>query len=189
VLVGINLLREGLDLPEVALVGILDADKEGYLRSERSLIQTAGRAARHLHGRVILYADKITTAIRRLLDVTAYRRQKQQAHNLAHGITPRSVIRPMQESLRAYSAEEDAPSLVAESTHASDISTLIAELEAEMAAAAKKLHYEKAALLRDQILELRSQLPRSFDDASPAAKSSKTQPPSSSRPYKKSRRK
>jgi excinuclease ABC subunit B len=156
VLVGINLLREGLDLPEVALVGILDADKEGYLRSERSLIQTAGRAARHLHGRVILYADKITPSIQKLIDVTRYRREKQSAHNIAHGITPRPVRRALQESLRTYSPEDDRPALVAESPH--DIPALIKELETEMAAAAKKLHYEKAALLRDQIFELRAQL-------------------------------
>ncbi|MCS7063705.1 MAG: excinuclease ABC subunit UvrB [Methylacidiphilales bacterium] len=159
VLVGINLLREGLDLPEVALVGILDADKEGYLRSERSLIQTAGRAARHLQGRVILYADKMTPAIRRLIEVTAYRREKQAAYNAAHGVKPRAVRRTIEESLRTYSgSEEEAVAVVGEPDGPRDLEKLIAELEAEMKAAAKKLLYEKAALIRDQILELRAQM-------------------------------
>jgi len=102
VLVGINLLREGLDLPEVSLVAILDADKEGFLRSETSLIQTAGRAARHLNGEVILYADTRTKSIQRFLAVTEYRRQKQLAYNIEHNITPRSVSRAVEESLSTY---------------------------------------------------------------------------------------
>ncbi len=107
VLVGINLLREGLDLPEVSLVAILDADKEGFLRSETSLIQTAGRAARHLHGEVILYADVMTDSIKRFLAVTEYRRQRQLAYNREHNITPRSVSRAVEESLATYESNRE----------------------------------------------------------------------------------
>jgi excinuclease ABC subunit B len=155
VLVGINLLREGLDLPEVALVAILDADKEGFLRSETSLIQTAGRAARHEKGRVIFYADKLTDSIKRTIEITNYRRAKQIAHNEAHGITPRSTKRSAQASLHTYdgSGERDEP-VVAESID--DVAAVIAELEDEMAEAAEKLEFERAALLRDQINTLKS---------------------------------
>jgi excinuclease ABC subunit B len=156
VLIGINLLREGLDLPEVALVAILDADKEGFLRSETSLIQTAGRAARHEKGRVIFYADKITESIRRTMEVVKYRREKQLAYNIEHGITPRSVIRSAQSSLHVYDGSGDRPeeTMVAES--ADDVAAVIAELEDEMAESAGKLEFERAALLRDQIKTLRS---------------------------------
>jgi len=159
VLIGINLLREGLDLPEVALVAVLDADKEGFLRSKTSLIQTAGRAARHEKGRVIFYADKITDSIQATLDVTAYRREKQIAYNLEHGITPRSVKRSAQGSLRVYDgsgrdAEEDV-SAVAEGGE-EDVAAVIAELEEEMTSASARLEFERAALLRDQILALKS---------------------------------
>jgi excinuclease ABC subunit B len=155
VLVGINLLREGLDLPEVALVAILDADKEGFLRSETSLTQTAGRAARHEKGRVIFYADKLTDSIKRTIDVTKHRRAKQMAHNEAHGITPRSVKRRAQASLHTYdgSGERDEPA-VAENVD--DVAAVIAELEDEMAEAAAKLEFERAAVLRDQIHTLKS---------------------------------
>jgi excinuclease ABC subunit B len=155
VLVGINLLREGLDLPEVALVAILDADKEGFLRSETSLVQTAGRAARHEKGRVIFYADKLTDSIKRTIEITNYRRAKQIAHNEAHGITPRSTKRSAQASLHTYdgSGERDEPA-VAESVD--DVAAVIAELEDEMAEAAGKLEFERAALLRDQINTLKS---------------------------------
>ncbi len=156
VLIGINLLREGLDLPEVALVAILDADKEGFLRSETSLIQTAGRAARHEAGRVIFYADTITESIRRTLEVTRYRREKQMAYNLEHGITPRSVKRTAQASLHVYDGtgkEED--SAVAESSP-DDVAAVISELEDEMRDAAGRLEFERAAVLRDQIEALRS---------------------------------
>ena len=155
VLVGINLLREGLDLPEVALVAILDADKEGFLRSETSLIQTAGRAARHEKGRVIFYADKLTDSIKRTIEITNYRRAKQIAHNEAHGITPRSTKRSAQASLHTYdgSGERDEPA-VAENIN--DVAAVIAELEDEMAEAAGKLEFERAALLRDQINTLKS---------------------------------
>ena len=156
VLIGINLLREGLDLPEVALVAILDADKEGFLRSETSLMQTAGRAARHEHGRVIFYADVITNSIRRTMDEVKRRREKQLAYNLAHGITPRSVRRLAQSSLHTYDGtgrEQDAA--VAEPSP-DDVAAVIAELEDEMQEAANKLEFERAALLRDQINALKA---------------------------------
>jgi len=155
VLVGINLLREGLDLPEVALVAVLDADKEGFLRSATSLMQTAGRAARHERGRVIFYADKITDSIKRTMDVVTRRREKQVAYNNEHGITPRSVKRGVQASLHTYDGTgRDDPAAVAES--ADDVAAVIAELEEEMQEAANKLEFERAALLRDQINALKS---------------------------------
>ncbi len=156
VLIGINLLREGLDLPEVALVAILDADKEGFLRSETSLIQTAGRAARHEKGRVIFYADNLTESIRRTVEIVKYRREKQLAYNTEHGITPRSVIRAAQASLHVYdgSGEEGAEMAVAEGVD--DVAAVIAELENEMTEAAGRLEFERAAILRDQINALKS---------------------------------
>ncbi|HEX5397869.1 MAG TPA: excinuclease ABC subunit UvrB, partial [Verrucomicrobiae bacterium] len=156
VLVGINLLREGLDLPEVSLVAILDADKEGFLRSETSLIQTAGRAARHLHGEVILYADVMTDSIKRFLAVTEYRRQKQIAYNKEHHITPRSVSRAVEESLATYeSSREEAHGVLKDAKLDVDLTQTIADLEQEMLKAAEDLQFEKAALLRDQIKELK----------------------------------
>ena len=155
VLVGINLLREGLDLPEVALVAILDADKEGFLRSETSLLQTSGRAARHEKGRVIFYADVVTESIRRAMEETKRRREKQMAHNLAHGITPRSVKRAAQASLHVYDGtgrDREEP-MAAESVD--DVAAVIAELEDEMQDAANRLEFERAALLRDQIAALK----------------------------------
>ncbi len=156
VLIGINLLREGLDLPEVALVAILDADKEGFLRSETSLIQTAGRAARHEKGRVIFYADRITDSIKRTQDAVSHRRQKQIAYNLEHGITPRSVKRGAQSSLHVYdgSGESGAEAAVAEGVD--DVAAVIAELEEEMQTAAGRLEFERAAVIRDQINALKS---------------------------------
>jgi excinuclease ABC subunit B len=156
VLVGINLLREGLDLPEVSLVAILDADKEGFLRSETSLIQTAGRAARHLHGEVILYADVMTESIKKFLAVTEYRRQKQLAYNQAHHITPRSVSRAVEESLATYeSTRQEAHSVLRDAKMDVDLTETISELEREMLQAAEDLQFEKAALLRDQVRELK----------------------------------
>ncbi|CAB4243153.1 excinulease of nucleotide excision repair, DNA damage recognition component [Methylacidimicrobium sp. AP8] len=158
VLVGINLLREGLDLPEVSLVAILDADKEGYLRSDKSLIQIAGRAARHIHGTVLLYAERKTRAIENLLEVTAYRRSKQIAYNQAHGITPRSVQRGVQESLRGLlRAEAQAVERLHGDESRFDLEEVLRDLQREMVEAAASLDYEKAALLRDQIEELRRQ--------------------------------
>jgi len=154
ILVGINLLREGLDLPEVSLVCVLDADKEGFLRSRTSLIQTAGRAARHVNGEVVLFADKITGSIRALLDVTEDRRRRQMEHNREHGITPHSVKRPVQESLRVI-LEGDDPDSARVQEQPLDVATLIRELELEMKEASGKMEYERAALLRDQIMELK----------------------------------
>jgi excinuclease ABC subunit B len=156
VLVGINLLREGLDLPEVALVAILDADKEGFLRSETSLIQTAGRAARHEKGRVIFYADNITESIKRTQAAVNYRRQKQLAYNQEHGITPRSVTRSAQASLHVYDGSGVRESGDAVAEEADDVAAVIAELEEEMQEAAGRLEFERAAVLRDQVNALRS---------------------------------
>ncbi len=165
VLVGINLLREGLDLPEVSLVAILDADKEGFLRSETSLIQTAGRAARHLNGEVILYADVMTDSIKKFLAVTEYRRKRQVAYNTEHNITPRSVVRAVEESLATYeSTRKQADGVLREAGVDVDLTTTISELEEEMLAAANNLEFEKAALCRDQIKELK----RTLDGSSPA---------------------
>jgi excinuclease ABC subunit B len=152
VLVGINLLREGLDLPEVSLVAVLDADKEGYLRSETALIQTAGRAARHADGEVILFADIMTKSIRSLLEVTKERRDRQLAYNQRHGIVPKTVVRGIQESLGSV-VRGKLQKTVANVNE--DVALTITQLEEEMTAAAGKLEYEKAALLRDQIAELK----------------------------------
>jgi excinuclease ABC subunit B len=155
-LVGINLLREGLDLPEVSLVAILDADKEGFLRSETSLIQTAGRAARHVNGRVILYADHITDSMRRMIDVTRERRARQMAYNAKHGITPRGIQKAIQESLAILrEAHETETWVVREAGVDFNVQEAIAEMEREMLEAAERLEFERAALLRDQIAELR----------------------------------
>ncbi|MDR3457819.1 MAG: excinuclease ABC subunit UvrB [Verrucomicrobiae bacterium] len=159
VLVGINLLREGLDLPEVSLVAILDADKEGFLRSETSLIQTAGRAARHLNGEVILYADVMTQSIKKFLAITEYRRNRQIAYNTEHHITPRSVSRAVEESLAVQEEQRDAATgLLRETSTDMDVTETIRELEGEMIKAAEDLQFEKAALLRDQIKELKRML-------------------------------
>jgi excinuclease ABC subunit B len=155
VLVGINLLREGLDLPEVSLVAILDADKEGFLRSTTSLIQTAGRAARHLHGEVILYADVKTQSIQKFLAVSNYRREKQEAYNKEHHITPRSVSRAVEESLSRRATAGRAASVINDAGGNFDLAETLRELEEEMLAAANRLEFEKAALLRDQIKELK----------------------------------
>jgi excinuclease ABC subunit B len=169
VLIGINLLREGLDLPEVSLVAVLDADKEGFLRSQTSLIQTAGRAARHLNGLVILYADKVTDSMKALISISKTRREKQLAYNTEHGITPRSVIRAVQESLgNVLKGRQIAANVVGEGTPDMDIMQVLQELESEMLAASASMHYEKAALLRDQIMELKQQA--GLDKIEPKAK-------------------
>ena len=168
VVVGINLLREGLDLPEVTLVAILDADKQGFLRSESSLIQTIGRAARHVEGRAILYADKTTEAMESAIGETNRRRRIQEAHNLAHGIEPRSIvksIRDLTDRMKVV-AEDQADYVVGGDDAAPDLATLspdeivrqIADLEEEMQEAAQKLEFERAASLRDQVIELRQAL-------------------------------
>jgi excinuclease ABC subunit B len=170
VLVGINLLREGLDLPEVSLVAILDADKEGFLRSETSLIQTAGRAARHLNGEVILYADVMTQSIQKFLAVTRYRREKQIAYNVAHNITPRSVVRAVEESLATYESDRrEADAVLREGSTDIDITSTIQELETEMLKAAEDLKFEKAALLRDQIKELKHMRDGTKSEAKPVS--------------------
>ena len=155
-LVGVNLLREGLDLPEVALVAILDADKEGFLRNFTSLVQTAGRAARHEKGRVILYANAINESLKGALEITEYRRNKQKAYNQEHGITPKSVKRGIQSSLYKAPKKSD-PDLVAEAMGVDEVKQVIAEMNREMLEAAEKLEFERAALIRDQIAHLRRQ--------------------------------
>ena len=159
IVVGINLLREGLDLPEVSLVAILDADKEGYLRSEGALIQTMGRTARHVDGHVVMYADTVTRSMSGAITETWRRRQIQEAYNKEHGITPqgiRKAIRDITERVRAV-AETRIPYVVAP-TAKEDVARLIKELEAQMKTAARNLEFEKAALLRDRIIELRKDL-------------------------------
>jgi excinuclease ABC subunit B len=166
VLVGINLLREGLDIPEVSLVAILDADKEGFLRSERSLIQTIGRAARHLHGTAILYADRITDSMRRAMDETERRRNKQIAFNLEHGITPRGVVKRIKDIIDGvYDADASRQELKAAQTVAEykvldekALTKRVKKLEKEMLDAAKNLEFEKAAELRDQLKQLKQVL-------------------------------
>jgi len=154
VLVGINLLREGLDLPEVSLVCILDADKEGYLRSETSLIQTAGRAARHLNGEVVLFADKMTKSMQALIRETERRRVIQQEYNREHNLIPRSVVRGVQESLQTIvRSARGINDRVAGGQTTADAREVLNQLEAEMWEAAERLEYERAALLRDQIDE------------------------------------
>lgn len=155
-LVGINLLREGLDLPEVSLVAILDADKEGFLRSETSLIQTAGRAARHISGRVIMYADQITDSMRRMLDVTRTRREHQIAYNKENNITPRGIQKAIQDSLAVLKQAEEAETMVVREAGVDyNVQEVLAQMEREMLEAADALEFERAALLRDQIHELR----------------------------------
>ncbi len=155
-LVGINLLREGLDLPEVSLVAILDADKEGFLRSEVSLIQTAGRAARHIRGQVIFYADHVTRSMRRAIDETDRRRRLQFEFNKANGITPRGIRKAVQEGLvETQEAQEMVRGLVEEDPERADLRLVESELEQEMFDAAKRLDFERAARLRDELARLR----------------------------------
>ena len=157
ILVGINLLREGLDLPEVSLVCILDADKEGFLRSQTSLIQTAGRAARHINGEVVLFADIVTDSMQALISISEYRRAKQMEYNEKHGITPQTVRRAVQESLHTIlRGREIASSVINEAGGNFDLTELLRELEDEMQRASANLEFERAALLRDQIMEVKS---------------------------------
>jgi excinuclease ABC subunit B len=161
VLIGINLLREGLDLPEVSLVAILDADKEGFLRSQGSLIQTIGRAARHIEGRAILYADKMTDSMQRAIDETNRRREKQEAYNEDNGITPQSIIRPLEMGLAGilkadYADLTDEAEGMPDFVTQQELDTYIGKLESDMREAAKKFEFEKAAKLRDTVKELRT---------------------------------
>ena len=157
ILVGINLLREGLDLPEVSLVCILDADKEGFLRSQTSLIQTAGRAARHINGEVVLFADTITQSMEALISISEYRREKQMDYNEKHRITPQTVRRAVQESLHTiFRGREVESSVIREAGGEFNLTELLRELEQEMQEASANLEFERAALLRDQIMEVKS---------------------------------
>ncbi len=157
ILVGINLLREGLDLPEVSLVCILDADKEGFLRSQTSLIQTAGRAARHVNGEVVLFADIVTQSMEALMSISEYRRAKQMEYNEKHGITPQTVRRAVQESLHTIlRGREIESSVIREAGGDFSLTELLRELEEEMQQASANLEFERAALLRDQIMEVKS---------------------------------
>ena len=157
VVIGINLLREGLDLPEVSLVAILDSDKEGYLRSFTSMIQTIGRAARHANGHVIMYADRITDSMQRAIDETYRRRNIQEKHNLEHGIVPRSIqkeVHDITDAINANEQETNGTRLARELNH-EDLVTLMKDLDVQMKHAAKNWEFEKAAQLRDEIIDLR----------------------------------
>jgi excinuclease ABC subunit B len=162
VVVGINLLREGLDLPEVSLVAILDADKEGFLRSGTSLVQTIGRAARHVNGRVLMYADKMTDSMRTAIDETNRRRAIQVAYNEEHHIVPAGIVKSVRDLTARLRAVAEAPAEYKTSPAAQlpkdELNRLVKELEKQMKEAAQQLEFEKAALLRDQIFELRQTL-------------------------------
>jgi excinuclease ABC subunit B len=165
VLVGINLLREGLDIPEVSLVAILDADKEGFLRAERSLIQTIGRAARNLNGKAILYADRITDSMKKAIDETERRRKKQTEFNAEHGITPQSIVKQVKDLIDGVYSEKaskeaqkrDLERAAVEDMSEKDIGKRIKQLEKQMLDHAKNLEFEKAARVRDQLALLREQ--------------------------------
>jgi excinuclease ABC subunit B len=156
VVVGINLLREGLDLPEVSLVAILDADKEGYLRSEEALIQTMGRAARHVNAHVIMYADAITASMEKAIEETRRRRRIQEVYNKEHDITPQGIKKAIKDiTERVQAVAETRTPYMATPIYKEEMVRLIKELEREMKAAAKNLEFEKAAMIRDRIGELR----------------------------------
>jgi len=165
VLVGINLLREGLDIPEVSLVAILDADKEGFLRAERSLIQTIGRAARNMNGKAILYADRITDSMRRAIGETERRRARQVAHNLAQGITPRGIVKQVRDLIDGVYSEkagrqaeqEEIQRALVQDLSEKDVAKEIKRLEKLMLEHARNLEFEQAARVRDQLTGLRAQ--------------------------------
>jgi len=164
-LIGINLLREGLDIPEVSLVAILDADKEGFLRSRRALIQTAGRAARNINGTVIMYADKITDSMRDAIDETGRRRKIQEEYNSTHGINPRSIQKEIVDIIeREYLKENSFVSLVGEHSYSyrknsiPDLEDIKTKLKDEMIIAADNLEFERAALLRDQMIDVENKI-------------------------------
>jgi excinuclease ABC subunit B len=194
VLVGINLLREGLDLPEVSLVAILDADKEGFLRSERSLIQTAGRAARNVKGRVILYADTVTDSMRRALEEFTRRRTRQQAYNLEHEIVPRTIVKSVDEVMRATSVADairpdpDPVRALLAAAQGEDPQRIIARLEQEMLEAARGLDFERAASLRDRADELREAMAAVEQGASHAARSARERRATAAEPRRVKRR-
>jgi excinuclease ABC subunit B len=166
VLVGINLLREGLDIPEVSLVAILDADKEGFLRAERSLIQTIGRAARNLNGRAILYADRITDSMRKAMGETERRRRKQIAFNEEHGIIPRGVVKRVRDLIDGVYSEKsgqdesrlDQQAMAVDDMSEKDLAREVKRLEKAMLEHAKNLEFEKAARVRDQLARLKKQV-------------------------------
>ena len=159
-MVGINLLREGIDIPEVSLVAILDADKEGFLRSERSLIQTIGRAARNAHGRVIMYGDKMTDSMKKAIEETNRRRAIQIAYNEEHGITPTTIVKEIGEAIHGKETQEMAARYMKKKSKLGkkEQQKLIDNLEKEMKDAARVLDFERAAELRDMLLELRASL-------------------------------
>ena len=179
VLVGINLLREGLDLPEVSLVAILDADKEGFLRSETSLVQTIGRSARNVNAHVVLYADKVTPSMRRAIDETERRREIQERYNEEHGITPETITKAIRSGLQSeMSARKVAAEAVRLSEQQMDRTELVRTLEQEMFQAAEELDFERAARLRDRIKELNElpELESVADRPAGKAKSSRERP-------------
>ena len=166
-LVGVNLLREGLDLPEVSLVAILDADKEGFLRSETSLMQTIGRSARNVNAKVMLYADKVTDSMQRAIEETARRREMQREYNAAHGITPETIRKGIRAGIEAEAAAHaQSYAVVGRPEEAQYITEeYLAELEAEMLAAAEELEFERAAAIRDRIAQMRGQLGKPLAEA------------------------
>jgi excinuclease ABC subunit B len=167
VLVGVNLLREGLDLPEVSLVAILDADKEGFLRSETSLMQTIGRSARNVNAKVLLYADKVTASMQRAIEETRRRRVMQEAYNAAHGITPETIRKSIRAGIEAEAAAHAQSYAVVGRTEETQYITeeYLADLEAEMLAAAEELEFERAAAIRDRIDQMRGQLGKPLAEA------------------------
>ena len=166
-LVGVNLLREGLDLPEVSLVAILDADKEGFLRSETSLMQTIGRSARNVNAKVMLYADKVTDSMQRAIEETRRRREMQEEYNREHGITPETIRKSIRAGIEAEAAAHaQANAAVGRGDEAQYITEeYLAELEAEMLAAAEALEFERAAALRDRIQQMREQMGKPLAEA------------------------
>ena len=166
VLIGINLLREGIDVPEVSLIAILDADKEGFLRAERSLVQIIGRASRNEHGKVIMYADSITDSMRGAIDATARRRRLQEKFNEEHGITPKTIVKPIRDAISMFQKVDNTSSeteKIDDDIDFKDMSKkeqaeLLANLKEQMESAAKKLDFEAAANLRDTILELKAEM-------------------------------
>ena len=154
-LIGINLLREGLDLPEVSLIAIMDADKEGFLRSRTSLIQTMGRAARNVNGKVVMFCKKITNSMKEAIEITQKRRKYQDEYNKTHNITPKSVSRNVEESLKLDDTEAIDRAMKAEKMPSSERAKIVKDLRKQMMEAADKLEFEKAAALRDEIKKMR----------------------------------